>query len=309
MSLIGEVYICKQFITSPIHIKLNSHGLTVVFPRFCFLITWEYHVKYVANPNHFEQGVSNFELKKLGGSYYIINSDDITSQNLCERFKEFPEFICLGITNDYEKGMNFILKFAPEVVFIDLDSYPKNEIGDVFSYCKEINEYIFRRPKYIALSKDISKAYQALKGKFYDYILKPGKELEIRKIILQLLKSEQYALNDTLCLKSYKDYTLLKVEEILFLKADNNATDFVMIEGKTISAFKTLKSFEKILPNSFIRIHHSYIINKKHISRINFGKLKCFLDHNKISLPFSRSYRHNLQIIEELLEQKAISFN
>ena len=36
MSLIGEVYICKQFITSPIHIKLNSHGLTVVFPRFCF---------------------------------------------------------------------------------------------------------------------------------------------------------------------------------------------------------------------------------------------------------------------------------
>tara|TARA_Y100001968_G_scaffold330215_1_gene381441 strand:+ start:1035 stop:1409 length:375 start_codon:yes stop_codon:yes gene_type:complete len=124
-----------------------------------------------------------------------------------------------------------------------------------------------------------------------------------------LLKSEQYALNDTLCLKSYKDYTLLKVEEILFLKADNNATDFVMIEGKTISAFKTLKSFEKILPNSFIRIHHSYIINKKHISRINFGKLKCFLDHNKISLPFSRSYRHNLQIIEELLEQKAISFN
>ena len=34
----------------------------------------------------------------MGGSYYIINSDDITSQNLCERFKEFPEFngICVG---------------------------------------------------------------------------------------------------------------------------------------------------------------------------------------------------------------------
>ncbi|MEO2071147.1 MAG: LytTR family transcriptional regulator DNA-binding domain-containing protein [Zunongwangia sp.] len=243
----------------------------------------------------------------MGGSYYIINSDDATSKNLCERFKEFPEFICLGITDDYENGMNFILKYSPKVVFIDVDSYPKDNIGDIFSYCKEINEYVFSRPKYIALSKDISKGYLALKSKFYDYILKPGNELEVRKVILQLLKSEQYCLNDTLCLKSYKDYTLLKVEEILFLKADNNTTDFVMIDGKTISAFKTLKAFERILPNSFIRIHHSYIINKKHMSRINFGKLKCFLDHNRISLPFSRSYRHNLQSIEELLEQRAIS--
>ena len=245
----------------------------------------------------------------MGGSYYIITSDDVTSKNLCERFKEFPEFICLGVTDDYEQGMNFILKFSPNVIFIDLDSYPKNEAGDIFSYCKEINEYVFNRPKYIALSNDVSKAYLALKAKFYDYILKPGKELEIRKIILQLLKSEQYCFNETLCLKSYKDYTLLKIEEILFLKADNNATDFIMIDGKAISAFKTLKSFEKILPDSFIRIHHSYIVNKKHISRINFGKLKCFLDHNSISLPFSRSYRNNLQAMEELLEQRAISFN
>tara|TARA_B100000678_G_C17862538_1_gene363785 strand:+ start:320 stop:565 length:246 start_codon:yes stop_codon:yes gene_type:complete len=60
---IGEVYICKQFSTSPIHFKFKSHGLTVVFTRFYLLITWEYHVKYVVNPIHNEEGVSNFELK------------------------------------------------------------------------------------------------------------------------------------------------------------------------------------------------------------------------------------------------------
>lgn len=242
-------------------------------------------------------------------SFYILNDDSNTSRNLCEVLEEFPKFVCAGITADYEEGMNSILKLTPNVVFINIDSNPDRNHSGVFSYCNEINTYILKKPLYVALSIDASKAYLALKNKFYDYILKPGKELEIRKTVLQLVKGQQPFLEDTLCLKSYKDYTLLPFDEILFLQADNNATDFVLLNNKKISAFKTLKSFEMVLPNNFLRIHHSYIVNKHHISRINFGKLKCFLNHNEISLPFSKSYRHNLHSLEELLEQKAISFN
>ncbi|WBL25742.1 LytR/AlgR family response regulator transcription factor [Zunongwangia sp. HGR-M22] len=241
----------------------------------------------------------------MGISFYIINDDETTTRNLCDLINEYNEFTCLGITENYEQGMNSILKLNPDVLFINLDSYS----GDVFSFCQEVKDYLLNHSKFIALSKDTSSSYLALKNKFYDYILKPGKELEIRKIILQLIKSKEYGLNEVLCLKSYKDYTILQIEEILFLKADNNATDFIMTNGKNISAFKTLKFFEGVLPSSFIRIHNSYIINKNHLSRINFGKLKCFLDHSNISLPFSRSYRHNLQSLEELLKHKAISFN
>lgn len=242
-------------------------------------------------------------------SFYILNDDGNTSRNLCEVLEEFPKFVCAGITADYEEGMNSILKLTPDVVFINIDSNPDRNHSDVFSYCNEINTYIQKKPLYVALSIDASKGYLALKNKFYDYILKPGKELEIRKTVLQLVKEKQPFLEDTLCLKSYKDYTLLPFDEILFLQADNNATDFVLLNNQKISAFKTLKSFEMVLPNNFLRIHHSYIVNKHHISRINFGKLKCFLNHNEISLPFSKSYRHNLHSLEELLEQKAISFN
>ncbi len=245
----------------------------------------------------------------MGISYYIINNNDSTFHKLFSVLNEFSEFACLGFTNNYEQAMNEILKSNPDIIFINLDTCLPKQFGDIFSYCKEINEYVIKQPKFIGLSKDASKSYLALKNRFYDYILKPGSELDIRKTVLQLLKSREYNLNETLCLKSYKDYTILHIKEILFLKADNNATDFVMTNGKTISAFKTLKFFENILPSSFIRIHNSYMINKNHLSRINFGKLKCFLNHNNITLPFSRSYRHNLQSLEELLEQKAISFN
>ncbi|MDT0641588.1 LytTR family DNA-binding domain-containing protein [Zunongwangia sp. F363] len=248
----------------------------------------------------------NYNLLK---SYYILNNDSCTSCNLCEIFEEFPEFYCSGVNDDYEEGMNAILKNSPDIVFIDIDANPDRKYSDVFSYCSEIDTYIQKKPLYVALSIDTSKAYMALKNKFYDYILKPGKELEIRKIILQLVKEQKPFLDNTLCLKSYKDYTLLSVDEILFLQADNNATDFILRNDKKVSAFKTLKSFEMVLPDNFLRIHHSYIVNKHYISRINFGKLKCYLNQNKVSLPFSKSYRHNLHSLEELLEQKAISFN
>lgn len=205
--------------------------------------------------------------------------------------------------------MNSILKDTPDVVFINVDSDCEKDYPDVFSYCRELDDNIKKKPLYIALSVDETKAYRALKNKFFDYILKPGRELEIRKSVLQLLKKQQPFLDDTLCLKSYKDYTLLEIDDVVFLQADNNATDFVLLDGKKVSAFKTLKSFESVLPNNFLRIHHSYIVNKNHISRINFGKLKCFLNHNKISLPFSKSYRHNLNSLEVLLSEKAISFS
>lgn len=217
----------------------------------------------------------------------------------------FPQFICKGVSEDYGLAMNSILKITPDIIFINIDSEQSTTAGDIFSYCREIDEHIPYKPLYIALSLDEKGAYKALKNRFFDYLLKPGKELEIRKVVLQLIKKQQLFLKNTLCLKSYKDYTLLEMDEIVFLQADNNATDFILSDGHKVSAFNTLKSYESELPNNFLPIHHSYIVNQNYISRINFGKLRCFLDHNKIILPFSRSYRHNLNFLEELLSQKA----
>jgi len=223
--------------------------------------------------------------------------------------EEYPEFTCKGITEDYENGMNSILQNTPDIVFINIDSNSKNDQRDIFTYCNEVDTHIRKKPLYIALSVDEVKGYKALKNKFFDYIVKPGKELEIRKTALQLLKIPKPFLNETLCLKSYKDYNLLEIDDIVFLEADNNSTEFVLLNGRKVCVFKTLKSFEMVMPNNFLRIHHKYIVNKNHISRINFGKLLCFLNQNKISLPFSKSYRHNLNSLEVLLFEKALSFS
>lgn len=239
---------------------------------------------------------------------FILENDAETRNQLSRVIQEFPEFNWVESSENYEEGMNLILKHAPEVVFVNIDTVLKG-YEDVFSYCRDINECLYKKPFYIAISNDETKAYPAIKNKFFDYLLKPVKELDIRKTMLQILKSSISFPSEVICLKSYKDYAVLNVNDILYLQADNNSTDFILLNDQKTSAYKTLKFFEKSLPKNFLRIHNSFIVNRNHISRINFGKNRCYLDKNKITVPFSKSYRHKLQPLQAYFLEKSIVFN
>lgn len=106
--------------------------------------------------------------------------------------------------------------------------------------------------------------------------------------------------NNILCVKSYGDYRFIEFDDIVYLKADNNSTDIMLSSGDSITAFKTLKYFESSLPNDFVRIHNSHIINIKFVSRIHLGNSDCYLNKGKIKLPFSKSYKDNINTIIEL---------
>lgn len=106
--------------------------------------------------------------------------------------------------------------------------------------------------------------------------------------------------NNILCVKSYGDYRFIEFDDIVYLKADNNSTDIMLSTGDSITAFKTLKYFESSLPNDFVRIHNSHIINIKFVSRIHLGNSDCYLNKGKIKLPFSKSYKDNINTIIEL---------
>ena len=129
--------------------------------------------------------------------------------------------------------------------------------------------------------------------------------MEIRNTILKFQTRNPATINKNICLKSYKDYQYLNTDEILFLKADNNTTDFYMSDGNIISAFKTLKTFEDVLPENFLRIHKSYIINKNFVSRIQYGKFICTIKKNSFDIPFTKTYIDNIEIMKKALSNNS----
>lgn len=238
-------------------------------------------------------------------NYTIINSDSAFSHNLRTQLVNYKDFDCAGVAENCSDGLNIILKELPEVVFINLNKNAET----CFMMVMELHQYLKYIPVFIGISTHKEYAYDAIKNGFFDYWLQPLNEFEIRKSVLKLQKKEinsQY-LNTTLCLKSYKDYRYISTNEILYLKADNNTTDVFMKDGNIINAFKTLKTFEDRLPSNFIRIHQSYILNTDYISRINYGKSICTIKNSTTILPFSKSYKANIDEVKKILTKSTIT--
>ncbi len=100
-----------------------------------------------------------------------------------------------------------------------------------------------------------------------------------------------------ICVKSYGDYRYIDAKDIAYLQADNNSTDIHLNSGEMITAFKTLKHFEGVMTYPFVRIHNSYIVNIDYVSRIHTGNSVCHIKNTTTKLPFSKSYKENIDAI------------
>lgn len=229
-------------------------------------------------------------------SCLIIDNDKNTIEIVKAIGKSLDVTCFFDVDENKEDALNLVLKLAPQIVFFNIESLTIN----ISEFLLEVQQFSINYPTFIALSSQKEKAFDAYEYDFSSFLLKPLTELSIRKCFLKYQKKHQTKQNETICLKSYKDFQYLNIDEILYLKADNNTTDFYMADGRVVGAYKTLKVFENLLPFTFLRIHKSYIINRDCISRINYGKSICIIN-NEHKIPFTKTFKANIDLINNAL--------
>lgn len=203
--------------------------------------------------------------------------------------------------DNFIDGIEIIKKQKPDLVFLD----PTDENLASFDLLKELD---FNIPKFIFISEDRNKAYEAYQYNAVDFLLKPlnfnGLIVSLYKVIkliemeisFQNQKLNQISSigilrtnNGFIAISSSDKIDLIKIEEILYCKADGKYTDFVLENKHEILSSKNLGEYSSVLLNNhFFRIHHSYIINVKKIIKITKKDgLYCELP-NGISLPIAK---------------------
>jgi DNA-binding LytR/AlgR family response regulator len=243
-------------------------------------------------------------------SYVIIDSNPETIYAIQLAMENFNNFICIGIASNEQDGLDIILERTPSLVFLNIELEHTNSGITGFYLMDALQKFMDTIPEFIALSKTAKYAIEGIRHNVLDYIITPIDKNVLRRTLFRFRKltftPTTADVNDTLCLKSYGDYKFVNTSEVLFLKADNNTTDFVRVNGTTVSAFKTLKFFQESLPDHFIRVHNSYIVNSHYISRIHFGKSQCTMEHSDVSVPFSKSYRENVEMIRDNFYKRSL---
>lgn len=228
-------------------------------------------------------------------SYLLIDDNDDNVKRTLELFENFPNYFCTGIVKDSQTVINQIIKLNPQLVIAQIP-IKSNGTNLFFETIKDSFQYIDSIPYFIALAPTSDYALTAIQSGFSDYILTPLRIHELGKSLFKFEKRNPVPTASTICIKSHSDYHFVNLQDILYLKADNNTTDIQLCNGSKVSAFKTLKHFEDTLPFYFLRIHKSYIVNINHVSRVYLSKSKCYLNYNEI-LPFSLTYRENVESI------------
>ncbi len=255
-------------------------------------------------------------------SYIIIDDNQESVLKTKAMADSFSELDFVASANNYEEGLNLILEHTPQIVFLEID--PVNPASNLsLALINELHRYLKVIPKIIVTTSKKDLAFEAIRYEVADYILKPLTRIDFVKLILKLNKSnkeneillEQSPIPDerptllvqhetlsqeqplVLCIKSYGDYRYIDARDICYLQADNNSTDIYLNNGEMITAFKTLKHFEGVLSFPFIRIHNSYIVNRNYISRIHSGNSVCYIKNSAVKLPFSKSYKVNIDLI------------
>ncbi len=229
-------------------------------------------------------------------NYILIEANCEDSRKLNDLMGNFSHYCCVGIARNKSEAINLILEESPQLVFLNIETVFDNFKSTQFEIIHELYQYLTTLPEFIVISNTTKFAYHALKNGVTDYLLKPYNSFEFKKTLLQFEKKQPNL--TSICLKSFTEYKYLLVNNIVYLKADNNTTDFFLKDGTMATSSSTLKNFELQLPNIFVRIHKSYIVNINYITKIHFSKFQCFIKHSTKHIPFSKGLKSKMHEIK-----------
>lgn len=184
---------------------------------------------------------------------------------------KFPNIEILADFDKVSTATEFIKKNKIDFVFLDVQL--NGELGlDIINYLNkdELNFEIIFTTAYGSF------AVEAFSLCAIDFVLKPINEIRLSEAINRVLNKHQVSLEqlkilqavsttdsiDKIVLSMNEKKIIVKVSDILFLKADNVYTEFYLINHVKYVVSKPLKEYELLLSQiHFYKPHRSYIIN------------------------------------------------
>jgi two-component system LytT family response regulator len=90
---------------------------------------------------------------------------------------------------------------------------------------------------------------------------------------------------NTLVVYNSKGFTVLKINEIIYMEADGYCTNFYLTGKVKVSSSRNLKFYSDLLPQTtFLRVHNSFIVNLIHVIGYNSNEEILLTDNLSCSL-------------------------
>lgn len=206
----------------------------------------------------------------------VVDDEQPAREVLVQCIRDFcPGVEIIAECNSAKSAYSVIMDRRPDLVFLDIEM-PK---GSGFELLGMFHPVFFHVIFVTAFS---DYAVQAFRYSAVDYLLKPLKVNELVDAVAKVNNGHSPALqqialllenfrngnngNRKLAISNTKGFDLVRFSDIVLCEADGPCTRFFLNGKKKIVSSHLLKYYEEVLPgDQFMRVHHSYIINKEHV--------------------------------------------
>lgn len=227
----------------------------------------------------------------------VIVEDEPAAREVLKNYlsKYCPQVEVIGEAHNFNEAIPLLHDLTPQLVFLDVEM-PFGNAFDVLEACK----YLQFETIFVTAFSEYS--LRALNQSAAYYLLKP---ISIEELILAVTKVQQQLMNQVIfnrnkiivenfhekqpekqqvILPTLEGFEVVKMEEIVRLKGNGNFTDLFLANGSKKMVCRFLKHFSEILPDPFIRVHKSHIINLYFVKAYNKGGYITMNDDSEIEV-------------------------
>jgi two-component system LytT family response regulator len=216
----------------------------------------------------------------------IIIDDEPKAIELLKNYLQ--HFNSIKLVNTFRTGMKaleYLSNNNVDIIFLDINMPHLSGIS--------LSKIINRKTKIIFTTAYPEYAVESYEINAVDYLLKPISFERFTKAVnkaLSNLPELQTEREDKFLIKSGYEIHNIKVEEILYLKKDGNYIIYVLENKKIIARESTSEALSR-LPEQFLQVHKSYIINTNRVDVIHRDEVKI----NNISITVGASFNEQFK--------------
>ncbi len=228
----------------------------------------------------------------------IVEDEMIIALGITETLKELGYEPTQPATN-YTQAMEMIARETPDILLLDIQLSGAKDGIDVAAAVRKGRSIPII---FLTANADAATVQRAKEVSPDSYLVKPFRPKElftsIELCLSNFSKTQKktaidvgnYKINDSLFIKQGPQFHKVKLEDILFLEADNIYINVHTVKAK-ILVRHTLQDYLDIIGSMhFIRVHRSYAVNIQHIQAVNSE----YLVINSVEIPIAKAYREQL---------------
>lgn len=209
----------------------------------------------------------------------VIDDEQLARQRIKRLLKAYDEIEIIAEAENGAEGLLLIEQHQPDLIFLDIEMPVLNGF--------EMLAKLTHQPKVVFTTAYDQYAIKAFEEGSIDYLLKPVELERLDKTIKKLKQSNlapaQIPLEElirqingkkaikTLTVKIGDKILLIKLSDIVHIQAEDKYVFLHTVDGKKHLTDFTLSTLEEKLPEEFLRIHRSDIINTDFIKEIRKG--------------------------------------